>query len=346
MKQRPIETHYLSLPADVCAALEIAVGDDAYFEIRQDTVILRKSTGQETEETADDNQTTIRPFITHDPGKIIDGRFEVIRHLGDGFRSTSHLCRELHTRDNLVVLKTCLPDIAKDESSRARWIREMRASRNIQHPNCLKVFDYFSDAKNLYSITEYVVGETLAELQDRRENIAIDRLRNIFIQLCAGLDAIHTAGYLHRDIKHESVFISYRDEIKILGAGSVSRTGIAANLKKVDGLVRTVDFVAPEYLEHGVVDSRGDIYAIGVIAYELLTNNAPFRGESIIQLMTKRLNTDPAPPEQYRPDCPKELSDIILRALARYPENRYQTAKEMLHDLNEVNLVHFWPKVF
>lgn len=325
----------IALPADVREALQLTPGDDVFFEIRRGTIILRKSKDTPaTKETTTDAHMHIKPFITHEPGKIIDGRFEVLRHLGDGFRSSAHLCREIHNNQS-VVIKTCHPDLAKDEWARARWIREMRASESVSHPNVLRVLDYFSDEQTLFSITEYVEGQTLADLQERKQQIAIDAVLSILIQLCAGLDAIHRSGCLHRDIKHESVLLSYKGEIKITGCGSIARTGIAHSMNKDNGLIGTVGFVAPECLEHGIVDKREEIYAIGIIAYELLTDRPPFRGESIIQTTTQRLSTDPPPPELYRSDCPKALSQAILKALARNPDERYQTAQEMLNDLRE-----------
>ena len=181
---------------------------------------------------------------------------------------------------------------------------------------------------------EYVGGGDLADkLEDGA--LPINDAVQILAQICGGVQVIHLAGIIHRDLKPENILLTQDGDVKITDFG-IARLGRTSKLTEHGGVVGTIDYVSPEYLEEGHVDARSDIYALGVLAYEMIVGHSPFRGDSVIATMTMRLRSDPAAPDTLREDCPKELSDIILRALQRDPKNRYQEAKEMQVDLNKL----------
>jgi serine/threonine protein kinase len=153
--------------------------------------------------------------------------------------------------------------------------------------------------------------------------------------MTAGVQAIHDAGIVHRDLKPENILLTNDGTVKIADFG-IARKKNGPKLTEHGGVVGTIEYVAPEYMLKSQVDWRSDIYAMGILAYELLTGDAPFRGESAYASISKRLQSDPEPPSKFRAECPVELDTVILKALRRDPEQRYQSATKMFYDLQVV----------
>ena len=153
--------------------------------------------------------------------------------------------------------------------------------------------------------------------------------------MCAGVQAIHDAGIIHRDLKPENILLTKEGNVKIADFG-IARTNNGPKLTEHGGVVGTIDYVSPEYMMNSQVDWRSDIYAIGILGYEMVAGESPFRGNSVYDTMTKRLKCDPVKPSSIRLDCPKELDEILLKAMIRNPEERYQSAAEMFYDLRSI----------
>ncbi|HQH29013.1 MAG TPA: serine/threonine-protein kinase, partial [Oligoflexia bacterium] len=222
--------------------------------------------------------------------------------------------------------------MARDEVAAARFRNEIVASYAVSHPNVVRAYEYFRDGDLIAFTMEYIGGGDLADRINNDDEIPIDEIIGMLCQMASGMQAIHDAGIIHRDLKPENILITSQGSIKITDFG-IARRGTGPKLTEHGGVVGTIDYVSPEYLERGQVDERSDIYAMGVMAYEMITTEAPFRGKSVIETMTMRLRTDPEPPHYLRPDCPVALSNIVLKAMARNPERRYQSAAEILDDL-------------
>ncbi|MDD2941448.1 MAG: serine/threonine-protein kinase [bacterium] len=274
-------------------------------------------------------------FLNLQPGTVVNGRYEVVKCLGAGSMGMVYACRHRELSGRLVAMKVLFSEVANDETARKRFENEIFASYEVNHPNVVRAYEYFIDGDLIAFTMEYIGGGDLAERLERDEPMPVDKVARMLRQMCSGVDTIHKAGIIHRDLKPENILLTTNDDIKITDFG-IARTGIVRNLTQDGGLVGTVDYVSPEYLERGQVDCRSDIYALGVLAYEMITKEPPFRGESVIQTMTMRLRSDPVAPIVLRPECPVALSNIVLKALARDPERRYQTAEEMFVDLDRM----------
>ncbi len=270
-------------------------------------------------------------FLNLQPGTIINGRYEVVKCLGTGSMGMVYACRHRELAGHMVAMKVLFAEVARDSVAAARFRNEIVASYGVSHPNVVRAYEYFRDGDLIAFTMEFIGGGDLADRINADSAIPIEETIRMLGQMCSGVQAIHDAGIIHRDLKPENILITAQGDIKITDFG-IARTGTGPKLTDHGGVVGTIDYVSPEYLERGQVDARSDIYALGVLAYEMITGESPFRGQSVIETMTMRLRTDPEAPHQLRPDCPVALSNIVLKAMARDPDKRYQSAQEMLED--------------
>lgn len=276
------------------------------------------------------------------PGTIVYGRYEVIKSLGTGSMGTVYACRHRELAGHLVAMKVLFPEVTQDEVITARFKNEIVASYGVNHPNVVRAYDYFKDGDLIAFTMEFVGGGDMADRIASPEQISIREIIRLLMQVTDGVQAIHEAKIIHRDLKPENILLTNDGDVKITDFG-IARTGTGPRLTEHGGVLGTIDYVSPEYMEKSQVDERSDIYAVGVIAYEMITKQPPYKGNNMIEQMTMRLRTDPSPPNVVRSDCPIELSDIVLKAMARKIEERYQTAQEMHDDLLELS-VRLFPR--
>lgn len=271
--------------------------------------------------------------ISLQPGTVIGGRYEVVKCLGAGSMGLVYACRHKELTGHLVAIKVLFPEVAQDKIAAARFRNEIFASYGVSHPNVVRAYEYIRDGDLVAYTMEFVGGGDLAERLSRSEDpMPVSEIVQVLSQMCAGVQAIHDAGIVHRDLKPENILLSKEGMVKIADFG-IARTGHGPKLTEHGGVVGTIDYVSPEYMLNSQVDWRSDIYAIGILGYEMITGESPFRGDSVYATMTKRLKSDPKPPSALRPECPPELDKIIARAMHRNPEIRYQSAAEMFYDL-------------
>lgn len=276
-------------------------------------------------------------LISLHPGTVIAGRYEVVKCLGAGSMGLVYACRHRELSGHLVAVKVLFPEVAQDKIAAARFRNEIFASYGVSHPNVVRAYEYLRDGDLVAYTMEYVGGGDLADRLGRKnERIPIPEVIKILFQMCLGVQAIHDAGIVHRDLKPENILLSKDGQVKIADFG-IARMGHGPKLTEHGGVVGTIDYVSPEYMLNSQVDWRSDIYAIGILGYEMVTGESPFRGDSVYATMTKRLKSDPVLPSVLRPDCPKELDAIILHAMHREVEQRYQSALEVASDLEKLN---------
>lgn len=274
--------------------------------------------------------------ISLQPGTVIGGRYEVVKCLGAGSMGLVYACRHKELTGHLVAIKVLFPEVAQDRIAAARFRNEIFASYGVSHPNVVRAYEYIRDGDLVAYTMEYVGGGDLADRLGRGEAaMPISDIMKVLSQMCSGVQAIHDAGIVHRDLKPENILLTKEGNVKIADFG-IARTGHGPKLTEHGGVVGTIDYVSPEYMLNSQVDWRSDIYAIGILGYEMITGESPFRGDSVYATMTKRLKSDPKPPSMIRPDCPPELDRIIARAMHRNPEQRYQSAAEMFYDLQRL----------
>lgn len=273
--------------------------------------------------------------ISLQPGTVIGGKYEVVKCLGSGSMGLVYACRHRELQGQLVAVKVLFPEVAQDKVACARFKNEILASYGVSHPNVVRAYEYLSDRDLVAYTMEFVGGGDLAEKLANHERLSISEIIGLLGQMAAGCQAIHDAGIVHRDLKPENILLTTDGVVKIADFG-IARNRHGPKLTEHGGVVGTIDYVAPEYMLKSQFDWRSDIYALGILAYEMVTGGPPFDGDSMYATMTKRLKTDPVAPSSLRHDCPVELDKIILKAMQRDPESRYQSALEMLHDVKSL----------
>lgn len=269
-------------------------------------------------------------------GNVIQGKYEILRCLGAGSMGMVYAVKHLDLQDRILAMKVLYSDVAKDEVQAARFKNEIVASYEVNHPNVVRAYDYFKEGDLIAYTMEYVSGGDLADRLNDENLISIADSISMLKQMASGLAVIHKAGIIHRDLKPENILISSDGSIKITDFG-IARTVKGPRLTDHGGIVGTFAYVSPEYLEYGKLDCRSDIYSIGVLAYEMIVGSAPHDGNNVIESMHAKLSTDPKEPYLLRKECPKVLSDIIMKALARNPDYRFQNAEELLNALVNVD---------
>jgi serine/threonine-protein kinase len=274
-------------------------------------------------------------LISLQPGTVLGGKYEVVKCLGSGSMGLVYACRHRELQGHMVAVKVLFPEVAQDKVAAARFRNEIFASYGVSHPNVVRAYEYLRDGELVAYTMEYVGGGDLAERLSRQERMPIAEVVRLLSQMAAGVQAIHDAGIVHRDLKPENILLTKEGNVKIADFG-IARNRHGPKLTEHGGVVGTIDYVAPEYMLRSQVDWRSDIYAIGILAYEMVTGEAPFRGDSVYATMTKRLKTDPEPPSKLRPECPAALDKVIFKAMHRDPQLRYQAAMEIFMDLQKL----------
>ncbi|MGW6136882.1 Stk1 family PASTA domain-containing Ser/Thr kinase [Streptomyces sp. NPDC055140] len=260
-------------------------------------------------------------------GQVLDGRYRVDARIAVGGMATVY--RAVDTRlDRVLALKVMHPALAADVSFVERFIREAKSVARLSHPNVVGVFDQGADGQYVYLAMEYVAGCTLRDvLRDRgalRPRAALDILEPVL----AALGAAHRAGFVHRDMKPENVLIGDDGRVKVADFGLVRAVDTITNT--TGSVLGTVSYLAPEQIESGTADPRVDVYACGVVLYEILTGAKPHSGDSPAQVLYQHLNEDVPPPSASVPGLPAELDELVASATARTPDLRPYDAVALL----------------
>lgn len=267
-------------------------------------------------------------------GSLLGGRYEIIRPIGAGGMGAVYLACDVRYRDFLVAIKILYPGVIKTKESRERFRNEIVASYRVNHLNIVRAFEYFDEERVQAYAMEYVDGGDLAETM-KAGPMPSEETTKILKQIAAGLQAIHAQGIIHRDLKPENILLSKEGVVKISDFG-VARLRGSITLTQAGAMVGTPKYVSPEYVETGECDHRGDIYAIGVIGYELLSGVSPFKAESKVSLMLERFSIKVDELRELVPGCPEVLLRVIERCLKVSVNERYQTAQELWSDLDRV----------
>jgi eukaryotic-like serine/threonine-protein kinase len=264
---------------------------------------------------------------------VFDGRYRIIRKLGAGGMANVYLAedQELGRR---VAIKILDDRHAADDSFIERFRREAKNAAGLSHPNIVSIYDRGEAEGTYYIAMEYLSGRSLKELISSRGptpvRIAIEYTR----QILAAIGYAHRNGIVHRDIKPHNVVVDADGRLKVTDFG-IARSG-ASQMTEVGSIIGTAQYLSPEQARGAPVDQRSDVYSVGVVLYEMLTGKVPFNGDTPLEIAMKHLSEVPVPPSELRPEVPDDLDLIVLRALAKDPDDRYQTADEMDADLTRV----------
>jgi eukaryotic-like serine/threonine-protein kinase len=264
-------------------------------------------------------------------------RYELSDVLGRGGMAEVHLGRDVRLGRSVAV-KTLRTDLARDPTFQARFRREAQSAASLNHPAIVAVYDTGEDIVNgialPYIVMEYVDGSTLRELLQSGRRLLPERALEITGGICRALDYSHRQGIVHRDIKPANVMLTRNGEVKVMDFGIARAVAdTAATMTATSAVIGTAQYLSPEQARGERADARSDIYSTGCLLYELLTGRPPFVGDSPVSVAYQHVREDPVPPSQLDPEIPPVCDAIVLKALAKNPENRYQTAGEMREDI-------------
>ncbi|GGS96608.1 Stk1 family PASTA domain-containing Ser/Thr kinase [Streptomyces chromofuscus] len=260
-------------------------------------------------------------------GQLLDGRYRVDARIAVGGMATVY--RAVDTRlDRVLALKVMHPTLAADASFVERFIREAKSVARLAHPNVVQVFDQGADGSYVYLAMEYVAGCTLRDVLRERGALQPRAALDILEPVLAALGGAHRAGFVHRDMKPENVLIGDDGRVKVADFGLVRAVDTVTHT--TGSVLGTVSYLAPEQIEHGSADPRVDVYACGVVLYEMLTGAKPHTGDSPAQVLYRHVHEDVPPPSAAVPGLPYELDDVVAAATARTPDLRPYDAVALL----------------
>ncbi|MFI5682568.1 Stk1 family PASTA domain-containing Ser/Thr kinase [Streptomyces sp. NPDC051636] len=265
-------------------------------------------------------------------GQVLDGRYRVDARIAVGGMATVY--RALDTRlDRVLALKVMHPTLAADGSFVERFIREAKSVARLAHPNVVQVFDQGTDGSYVYLAMEYIAGCTLRDVLRERGALQPRAALDILEPVLAALGAAHRAGFVHRDMKPENVLIGDDGRVKVADFGLVRSVDTVTST--TGSVLGTVSYLAPEQIEHGTADPRVDVYACGVVLYEMLTGGKPHAGDTPAQVLYRHIHEDVPPPSAAVPGLAYELDELVAAATARTPELRPQDAVAFLAQVRE-----------
>lgn len=263
-------------------------------------------------------------------GRLIDGRYQVRSRIARGGMATVYLATDLRL-ERRVAIKVMHGHLADDSQFKERFIQEARSAARLAHPNVVNVFDQGQDSDMAYLVMEYLPGITLRDLLQEHRILTTEQTLDILEAVLGGLAAAHKAGIVHRDLKPENVLLADDGRIKI-GDFGLARAA-SANTATGAALLGTIAYLSPELVTRGIADARSDIYAVGIMMFEMLAGEQPFKGEQPMQIAYQHANDSVPPPSSKNPKVPAELDELVLWATARDPEERPRDARAMLDQL-------------
>ena len=264
---------------------------------------------------------------------LFDGRYRVLRRLGRGGMADVYLAED-ETLGRRVAIKILNERHAADEQFIERFRREAQSAAGLSHPNIVSIYDRGEAEGTYYIAMEYLDGSTLKDLVLERGPLPVDEAVRYAREVLAALRFSHRKGVVHRDIKPHNVMVDDDGRVKVTDFG-IARAG-ASQMTEAGSIIGTAQYLSPEQARGGYVDHRSDVYSVGVVLYELLTGTVPYTGDTPVEIAMKHLSSVPEPPSVRRPEIPRALDQVVLRALAKDPADRYQTAEEMDAELARV----------
>jgi serine/threonine protein kinase len=271
--------------------------------------------------------------VRHQPGDLID-HYEVIAPLGEGAYAETYKAKDTATGDT-VVLKMPNPNLFADPGLFQRYRRESDIARKLDHPGVQRGMDGGENRSEPYLALEYIDGDNLRRvLREGPDILPIETAVDWGRQLAEALAYLHRSGIVHRDLKPENILVTTDGRLKVADFGTAMLEGARRlTWKHLSESLGTPDYMSPEQIQGERGDARSDIYAWGVMMYELLTGRVPFRGDNWLAVMAGHLGENPVPIRKLRPDVPPALEAVVMHAMRRQAAHRYQTADDLVADL-------------
>ena len=264
-------------------------------------------------------------------GQKINDRYEIIKSIGEGGMANVYLAKDI-ILDRNVAIKILRGDLAGDEKFVRRFQREALSASSLSHPNIVEMYDVGEDNGTYYIVMEYVSGMTLKQLIKKRGSLSLSEAIDIMLQITDGIKAAHDSYIIHRDIKPQNILIQDNGEIKITDFG-IAMALNSTQLTQTNSVMGSVHYLPPEQASGKGATIKSDIYSMGILFYELLTGKLPFKGDNAVEIALKHMKNDIPSVRAENPNIPQSVENIILKATAKNPKNRYETASKMHDDL-------------
>jgi eukaryotic-like serine/threonine-protein kinase len=276
-------------------------------------------------------------MISVHAGEQLD-HFQIDRLVARSGMASIYQGTDLRT-GQMVAIKIPHPEMECDPVFFERFQREEEIGKKLNHPGVMKVIPN-EGRHDPYIVLEWVPGKLLRQIMSETGKMPQERAINLVLKICQALEHIHSHGVIHRDLKPENIMVDDDDNIKIIDFGISANSGARRiTFAKLSDTMGTPDYISPEQVKGGRGDARSDIYALGVMLYEMLTGTAPFTGDNPFAIMNDRLLNNPVPPREHNPEISPQLQEVLYRALEREPRNRYRSARDFAFDLEHLNQV-------
>ena len=264
-------------------------------------------------------------------GSVFGGRYRIREKIGSGGMSDVYLADDL-TLSRPVAVKVLHSEYARDAGYIQRFRYEAQAAANLNHPNIVSVYDWGNEGDAYYIVMEYVEGRELKDLLREQGAFTPERAAEVAAEIAAALQFAHRRNLVHRDIKPQNVIITPTGQVKVMDFG-IARAASGTGITQTGVVMGTAQYIAPEQAQGLSVDGRADIYSLGIVLYEMLAGRVPFDDENPLTVAYRQVRDDPVPPSMIVPGIPPAMEAIVMKALAKNPANRYQTAQEFKADL-------------
>ena len=264
-------------------------------------------------------------------GQLIDERYKIIKSIGEGGMANVYLAYDT-ILEREVAVKILRGDLAEDEKFVRRFQREANSASSLKHPNIVEVYDVGEDNGKYFIVMEYINGKTLKSLIKKRGVLTVEEVVDIMLQLTSAVSCAHDSYIIHRDIKPQNVMILEDGRVKITDFG-IAMALNSNELTQTNSVMGSVHYLPPEQANGSGSTIKSDIYSLGILMFELLTGKLPFKGENAVEIAIKQMR-EPIPSVcEISPDIPQIVENVILKACAKNPKNRYDSAREMYEDL-------------
>jgi serine/threonine protein kinase len=256
------------------------------------------------------------------------GNYQIVEELGRGGMAVVYRAYQ-PSLSRYVAIKVLPPQLAFDQEFVQRFLREARSAAGLRHPNIVVVHDVGEQGGLYYIVMEYLEGRTLKQVIEQEGSLPVARVARIVEQVASALDYAHQRGFIHRDVKPANIFVGEGDRVTLTDFGIAKAASEAEQLTRTGTLVGTPEYMSPEQAEGGVIDHRTDLYALGIVLYQMLTGQVPFKGNTPHSTLYAVVNHPPPLPRQINPALPPAVEAVVLKAVAKRPEQRFQRGAQM-----------------
>ncbi len=260
-------------------------------------------------------------------GQIIKERYEITQLLGEGGMSYVYKAIDKQLQ-RTVAIKTLKPNYVEQEKFVERFKREAQTAANLNHPNIVQIFDWGIGDEPFF-VMEYIEGNTLTSIIANKRTISMNDILFIGAQVSSGLQAAHSKGLVHRDIKPGNIMITPEGKVKVTDFGIVSLQNEESDITKTGSILGTASYISPEQAQGKPVSKESDLYSLGTVLYELITGRPPFEGDTPIATATKHITEKPEKLSTYRANIPKGIENAVLKLLHKYPKDRFKNAEDL-----------------